>query len=199
MVSRVTKLRLNVARYQPLRGGSYPPLPKAVKDKKAVKNVKNKDNHCLRWSLGAALFPADKNPQRPSKYPTEDGLKLGVSAPTHFSKLDLVERQNHPAMDVYGWADGGVVTRRLSKAEVAFETIDLFLITNGVQHHYTWFKYLNRLLNQQSQHAHQIHFCERCLHGFTREELLEKHKPDCRSINQAAVAIEMPKPGTDQA
>ena len=26
--------------------------------------------------------------------------------------------------------------------------------------------------------------------------MLEKHKPDCRGINQAAVAIEMPKPGT---
>ena len=70
-------------------------------------NVKNKDDNCLHWSLRAALFPADKNTQRPSKYPTEDGLKLkGVSASTHLSQLDLVERQNHLAINVYGWEDG---------------------------------------------------------------------------------------------
>ena len=47
-------------------------------------------------------------------YPTEHSLKLlGVSAPTHLSQLDLVERQNHLATNVYGWEDGGVVTHCL--------------------------------------------------------------------------------------
>ena len=47
----------------------------------------------------------------------------------------------------------------------------------------------------QTQHKQRKYFCERCLHGFTQEDLLEKHTPDCRGINQAAVAIEMPEPG----
>ena len=74
----------------------------------------------------------------------------------------------------------------------------MFLVTKGVQHYYTWIKDLNRLLNQQSKNAHRLYFRERCLHGFTQEDLLEKHQPDCRGINQAAVAIEMPKPGTER-
>ena len=77
--------------------------------------------------------------------------------------------------------------------------INLFLVTKGEQHHYTWIKDLNRLLNHQSKHTNRLYFCERCLHGFTRQDLLEEHKPDCLGINQAAVAIEMPKPGTEQA
>ena len=86
VVNPVTKLWLDVARDQPLRGGSYLPLPAAVKNKKAIVNVKNKDDACLCWSLRPALFPADKNPQRPSKYPPEDGLNFTeVSTPTPLS------------------------------------------------------------------------------------------------------------------
>ena len=76
-VDRVETLWLDIARYRPLRGGSYILLPAAVKNKKAVVNVKNKDDHCLRWALRSALFPAAKNPQRPAKYPVQDGLDFG--------------------------------------------------------------------------------------------------------------------------
>ena len=55
VVDRVEVLWLDIARYQPLRGGSYIPLPAAVRLKKAVVSVKNKDNHCLRWALRLAL------------------------------------------------------------------------------------------------------------------------------------------------
>ena len=54
---------------------------------------------------------------------------------------------------------------------------------------------MNRLLYYQTKHEHRKHFCKRCLHGFTRQDLLEKHTPDCRGVNQASVAIEMPEPG----
>ena len=73
-VVQVHTLWLDIARYQPLRGGSYIPLPAAAKNKKAVVNVKNMDDHCLRWALRSALFQAAKDPQRPTKYPTADGL-----------------------------------------------------------------------------------------------------------------------------
>ena len=41
---------LNIARYQPLRGGSYIALPKKnFEISKAIINVQNKDDDCLRW------------------------------------------------------------------------------------------------------------------------------------------------------
>ncbi|MEW8444567.1 MAG: hypothetical protein AB2661_11820, partial [Candidatus Thiodiazotropha sp.] len=71
VVDRVQTLWLDIARYQPLRGGSYIPLPAAVRSKKAVINMKNKDDDCLRCALRAALAypPPPHNPERPTWYP----------------------------------------------------------------------------------------------------------------------------------
>ena len=124
-------------------------------------------------------MPSSKDPQPPSKYPAKDGLNFkGVSAPTPLSQLDRVERQNYLAINVYGWEDGRVVSYRLSKVEAAPHTVNLFLVTKGVQHHYTWVKDLNQLLYDQNAHKECKYFCERCLHGYKREDLLEKHKPN---------------------
>ena len=54
-VERVEFLMLDISRYRPIRGGSYIPLPKEIQVKRAVVNVKNRDDDCLRWSLRAAL------------------------------------------------------------------------------------------------------------------------------------------------
>ena len=42
---------LRISNYDPLPGGSYIPLPKFIKTKGAVINVKNKDDECLRWTM----------------------------------------------------------------------------------------------------------------------------------------------------
>ena len=82
-VDRVQTLWLDIARYQPLRGSSYIPLTAAFMSKKAVVNVKNKDDHCLRWALRSVLFPACDHVNRLSKYPTNDDLNFkGIDAPT---------------------------------------------------------------------------------------------------------------------
>ena len=95
-VVQVRTLWLDIARYQPLRGGSYIPLPPELKSKKAVVNVKNKDDHCLRWALRSALFQAADHPDRPAKYPTADGLDFtGIDAPTPISQIGKVERPCH--------------------------------------------------------------------------------------------------------
>ena len=87
-VDRVEVLWLDIARYQPLRGNSYIPLPAALRSKKAVINVKNKDNHCFRWALRSLLFPVDKDPQRPSKYPQQDDLEFaGIDSLTPISQI----------------------------------------------------------------------------------------------------------------
>ena len=113
VVDQVHTLWLDIARYQPLRGGSYIDLPAAVKSKKAV--VKNRDDNCLWWALRSAMFQVDKDPQRPAKYPREDGLDFtGIDAPTPISQIPKVERQNNLAINVFGW-DKGVIVHHISK------------------------------------------------------------------------------------
>ena len=76
--------------------------------------------------------------------------------------------------------------------------INLLLIGQAGKLHYTWIKNLNRLLYDQSKHKERKHFCERCLHGYSREDLLEAHRPECKGIGQTAVRVEMPEEGKNK-
>ena len=67
VVEKINIAYVNVTRYEPLRGGTYLSLPANLAKKKAIINVQNRDNECLKWALRAALFPVGKDPQRPSK------------------------------------------------------------------------------------------------------------------------------------
>ena len=71
----------------------------------------------------------------------------------------------------------------------------VLLIEKDTKFDYTWIRNINRLLYDQSKHKDRKHFCERCLHGYTREDLLEAHKPECRGIGQTAIRVEMPEEG----
>ena len=165
VVVQVRTLWLDIARYQPLRGGSYIPLPKKLQDKKAVVNVKNTDDQCLRWALRSAIFQVAKDPQRPAKYPTIDGLYFtGVDAPTPISQIDKVERQNDLAINVFGW-DKGIIVHHVSKQPEDMPRINLLLIQKADKFHYTWVKDLNRLLHDQNKNGRKKHFCERCLYN----------------------------------
>ena len=97
VIDKILEAFINVAQYQPLRGGSYMPLPKKLQNKKAIINVQNRDHHCLRWALRATLFSARNGAKvtRSSSYPTEDGLNFtGIDFPTPVSPIDRLERQN---------------------------------------------------------------------------------------------------------
>ena len=196
-VDYISTLWLDIAKYQPLRGGSYIPLPAAVKNKKAVVNVKNKDDQCLRWALRSALFPVAKDPQRPAKYSTKDDINFTeIDTPTPISQISKVEKQNDLAINVFGWDGAYVIIYRLSERPA--RRINLLLIEKAGKFHYTWIKDLNRLFYNQSKHRERKHFCERCLHGYTRDDLLEAHKLDCCGIGQTAVRVEMPQAGENK-
>ena len=68
---------VNIAKYKPLRAGAFFKLPEKLANKKAIINVQNRDEECLKWALRAALFPtpkSEKHPERTSKYPVNDGI-----------------------------------------------------------------------------------------------------------------------------
>ena len=67
IIDQLESLWLDKARYQTLRGSSYIPFPTEVQTKKAVINVKNKDDHCLRLALRSALNSATHHVDRPSQ------------------------------------------------------------------------------------------------------------------------------------
>ena len=198
VVDRVETLWLDIARYQPLGGGSYIPTPVAVRNKKEVVNVKNKDDHCFWWALRSILFPARDHIDRLSKYPTDGGLiREGTDSPTPIFQIPRAERQNDLAINVFGW-DKGVIVHHISKQPEDMPRRNLLLIEKAGKFHYTGIKDLNRLLYNRSKHKERKHFCERFLHGYTRKDLLEAHKPECRGIGQTAVRVEIPEEGKNK-
>jgi len=110
---------VNVSRYDPIKGGTYLPTPAKLASKKAIINVENRDNECLKWALRAALFPPKdgKNAQRPSKYPVKDGINYeGIDFPTPVKQIDKLEPQNRNlSINVFGWEEGRVIVHRISE------------------------------------------------------------------------------------
>ena len=202
IMDKILEAYINVARYQPMRGGSYMPFPAKLKNKKAVLNIRNRDNECLRWAIRAALFPASigRNPTRTSSYPVEDGLNFaGIDFPTPVSQIDKLERQNpNLAINVFGWEGGNVIVHRISEKGGEIARINLMLTKQGENTHYSLVKRLSALLYDQSRHKAGKHFCERCLHGYTKIDLLEKHKPECKGLLKSPTRTEMPKEGDNK-
>jgi hypothetical protein len=73
---RVNKLVIHTTEYKPLGGSSYVDLPKFIKDKKAVINIKNTDQECFKWSVTRALNKADTHPERITKLLKQQAQQL---------------------------------------------------------------------------------------------------------------------------
>ena len=198
-MDKILEAFINVAKYQLMRGGSYMPLPKKLQNKKAIINVQNTDNHCLRWAFREALFPAPRGAKvtRTSSYPTEDGLNFtGIDFPIPVSQINRLERQNpNLAINVFGWEKGQVVVHRISKKGGETPKINLMITKQGENKHYSLVKRLTALLYDQNRHNESKHFCERCLHGYKTRDLQEQPKPGCKGLLKSPTRTEMPKQG----
>ena len=188
---------LEINKYEPIRGGSYIPTPLKLRNKKAVINVKNKDDECLRWAIRAALFTAQANVDRPGSYPRDDGLDFtGIDFPTPLSQISKIEEQNNLAITVFGWCEGKTVVVRVSEVEDPnTRRIHLMMLTNKHTTHYCYIKSLSRLLASEYAAGRRIHFCERCLQGFSSERVLNDHLYYCRGVKGRPSRVEMPKKG----
>ena len=110
-------------------------LPKKLKAKKAIINVQNRDEECLRWAIKAALFPPPPGVKvtRTLSYPTEDGLDFrGIDFPTPVSQIDRLEKQNpNLAINLFGWEKEEVIVHRLSEKGGEIPRINLMLTKQG--------------------------------------------------------------------
>ena len=104
---KINKLVIHFVKFFPLRAGSFIPLPKGLKNKKAIANIKNEDERCFQYAATRSLFPAQKNPQRIDKKLLADLETLnwkGISFPTPLKDINTFE-ENNPAIaiNVFGF------------------------------------------------------------------------------------------------
>ena len=161
-----------MARYRPLQGGTYLPLPASLEKKKAIINKRKRDNECLKWALRAALYPPQegKNPQRPSKYPVDDAIDYtGIDFLTPIKQIYTLEVQNERlAINVFGWEKNKVVVYRISKKEKSVHRINLMFIESEEIQHYCYVKRVTALLFDSKMNNKTCH-CMFCLQDSQQE------------------------------
>ena len=99
---------------------------------------------------------------------------------------------------MFGWENGHVVVHRFSEKGDETPRINLMLTKQGENTHYSLVKRLSALLFDPGKNSNSKHFCERCLHGYSRRELLERHKPECKGLLKSPTRTEIPKQGENK-
>ena len=61
-------LELSLWQLDPLRAGTFIPLPKGIRDKSAVTNVKGTGDACFKWAVLAGLHPTSDHSNRMESY-----------------------------------------------------------------------------------------------------------------------------------
>ena len=198
---KIIKLELHTVSYRPLRGNTWIPLPKELADKKAIINMKNKDNKCFLHCVLRAIYPTNNHPERVDKelMEKENTLNMeGIEYPVSLKDINKFEKQNpETSITVLGFNEKDKV-HPLSVSEHVYNrehNIILLLIERDGVKHYCLVKNPSRLLSKQiSAHREGTHICFRCLNPFWTHKSLEKHWEYC--CNQEVVKINMPEKGT---
>ena len=66
--SNFVSMELTLWHLGPLRASAFVPLPKWIRDKRAVTNVIGTGNDCFKWAVLAVLHPVAKHPNRQDSY-----------------------------------------------------------------------------------------------------------------------------------
>ena len=197
---KVIKLVLHTTRWETVNAGSYIELPQALKNRKAIINMKNQDDKCFMWCVLRALNPKDNHPERidndlKSKV---DTLNMeGIQYPVSFRGIDRFEHLNPEiSITVLGYnEEEKVYPLKVSKYTGCEHDIVLLLIKDGEKSHYCLVKNISALLSSQiNNNDHKRYFCLNCFNSFKSPDSLDKHKEYC--YNNECVKISMPPPNT---
>ena len=202
----VENLTLHTDIWDPLKASSYIDLPKELKNKNAIINMKNEDNKCFLWCVLRALNPTNSHPERIDKdlKSKEDTLNMsGISYPVDLKGIKRFEKQNPDiSISVLGYGKDEKVYpleisdyTKVKRKDERKHNITLLLIKNGDNSHYCYVKNISALLTSQiNSRKSKFYYCLNCLNGYDKTDKLDKHKEYC-SENKC-IKINMPPPDT---
>lgn len=147
---RVNSLEIQIDNFVPISGGAYKPLPDKIKKKKAVINMENDDDECLKWSILRTIYPKKENPSRIDKELrrcVKDFNWNGITFPTDMRKGPKKFEENNPGYEIciVGYEDSRFYPMKPAKENEGDTIIDLLLFKG----HYYVVKSLSRLLGKE--------------------------------------------------
>ncbi|XP_044742351.1 uncharacterized protein LOC123304854 [Chrysoperla carnea] len=210
-LDKIVCLELNIAKFDPMKGGSYIALPKKIIDKKACVNIKNNDDFCFAYCLIAHFKQVDVNPHIVAKYlpdfnnccifddfnPLNNNNQnlhqiydfRGVDFPVKLKDIPKIEKNNDFSVNVYGLSDSNLVNGPLYFTKEKKEKhINLLMISDDTKFHYCLIRNLSRLCSsQKSNHGKAKIFCDRCLQHFNERQKYNDHLELCENINNVKI------------
>ena len=129
-------------------------FPSSQQQRKAIINLKNKDNECFKWAITRVLNPVEKNSEHIDKKLREtskdlnwEGLKFAVNL------SDINKFANHNSsisVNVFGY-EKLVYRLRISDHNYKRESaVNLLLISDDTKQHNCWIKDISKLLPLQT-------------------------------------------------
>ena len=183
--SSFVSLQLALWHLDPLRASAFVPLPKWIRDKRAVINIIGTGDDCFQWAILAGLHPTTSDhPNRIENYIVH-ASKYDFSSltfPVPLSSIATFGTKNNISINVYGVDDGEkmIYPLRVSDAVVPDRHVDLLLHELGEIQHYSTITDFSRLLSGHlSNHGHAVYCCKKCLHVYSNPNLLAVHSFDC--------------------
>lgn len=204
-LTEILNISFNFNKFNPLEGAgtnsTFTDLPKSIQNKRAVVNVKNKDEYCFNWAIMSALYPATSNVSLTTSYPHfKQKLKYkGLKYPMELQDVVKFEKMNGLKIHVYGLDSmGEVESLYVSKQKSDKETIHLLMVRSGKRHretnkmlmHFCWIKNMSRLLSSQiNSDQHKTHFCDACLQHYRGKKSYDNHLQNCYELTQCRMIL----------
>ena len=97
---------INISNYEPLLGGSYIPLPKALDNSmKGLINLKNKDLKCFMWCHVRLTNPTNSHVERTNKQDKQIAANLNyldIVFPLDINDYEKIENRFQMQVNVFG-------------------------------------------------------------------------------------------------
>ena len=155
IIDEIKGLYINISNYEPLLGGSYIPLPKALNNSlKGLINLKTRDDKCFMWCHVRIINPQNRNAERINKQDKKIAANLNYSDIVF--QLDIndykkIEDRFQMQVNVFGY-ENKVYPLYISKKSYN-QTINLLLITEKDKSHYVFIKDFNRLMFSRTKNT----------------------------------------------
>ena len=189
----VHSLEIHTVDYNPMKGSSYISLPDWISNKKAIINIRNKDQKCFLWCILRYLYPNEKYVTRLTDLKRyEFSLNTeGINFATKLQHISKFEKLNPslPGINVFSVNDNKKSYPLRMAEKDCINTIDLFFYEEDGVSHYSLIKNVTRLVKTQltSSKNGSVFICKKCFTHFTKYELLQKHISYCSSNETVSV------------
>ncbi|XP_071578695.1 uncharacterized protein [Temnothorax nylanderi] len=166
-LSRILNLTVNVNKYNPLHAGCFVEIPREIKLKRAVINVRSMDNACFAWSVVAALHPAQRHADLESSYPHYTSVLnlTDIKFPMTLDQIKRFENHNDISINVFSIEkknkELAILPIRVTGRKMD-RHVNLLYVQDDNVGHFAWIKNLSRLVSSQlSTHHGRKYFCDR--------------------------------------